>query len=429
MEVGVVIPDGADTQRLNNAEEEAPPPNNGQQHHLDLDVTLPAFFKGLPAVDLVQVLSFVVKMEHNKLTAIAYLMSFILSYCLHAVVISECIEAVNNRRHVKGFIAYLSVVLRMLGAAALLLFLDDYGGGVHSVAMLAPFLLLLVLVGALSWWTFLTGEVVGVNWAELNEDLKLRFDLSVNVVYMAFAGLAGRVNNGGTGSAGIMTQAPDYLLFYGVVLGLLHVLLCTVPVRVPFRRTRVRVAKVYMPLLAYVALLLVVLASVVAAQGLDILWINVFFGLFAIIVFVVIVFSWRNYRACATTVHCLPVVEAAQIAQREQDANLCKYLVLCYFMPLFALVMSTHSKYGIHGASTVSLPWWFMFFLFSGLCSILAYAARSVVFAEMRDDDRDRDRWVPCTTHAMYGTIAITVISSVLALALRYGEIKNILVR
>ncbi|KAJ1256317.1 hypothetical protein BS78_K046400 [Paspalum vaginatum] len=348
--VGIAMTNGADTQDRNNAEsdrreEEAPPNRDHHHHHLNLEEAIPAFFKGLPAVDLVQVLSFFVKMGHNKPTAIAYLMSFLLSFCLHAVVIggSRCIQEVNNRRHIIiGFIAYLSAVLRMLGAAALLLFLDDNGSVVHSVAMLAPFLLVLVLLVALSWWTFLTGEVVGVNWGEFEEDLKLRFDLSVNVVYMAFAGLAGRVvNNGGAGTAGFMAQAPGYLLFYGLVLGLLHVLLCTVPPRAPFRQIRLCMAKVYMPLLAYVALLLVVLASVVAAQDLDILRINVFFGLFAIIVFIVIVFSRRNYRACTATVLPLPGADRP-IHPREQDAYFYKYLMLGYFMPLFALVISVH---------------------------------------------------------------------------------------
>jgi len=51
--------------------------------------------------------------------------------------------------------AYLSTVLRMLSAAALLLCLDY---GVHSVAVLPPFLLALALASALSWWTLGCGN-------------------------------------------------------------------------------------------------------------------------------------------------------------------------------------------------------------------------------------------------------------------------------
>ena len=403
-------------------------------HHLNVEETLLVFFKGLPAVDVVMVVSFLVKkMRHNQhsasWTAIVYVMSFLLSFCMHVVGLSGsyCIQSVKWR----GAIAYLSTLLRMFGAAALLLFL---GYAVHSAALFAPFLLVLALVTVLSWWTF-SSRQIGSNWGHFNKELKLLFDLSANAVYMAFAGLVGRVNGGSsTGSRPIrfMAVAPDYMLFYGVVLGLLNVLLCTVPAHFEFYERGEKVAKKYKPILNYVALLLVLLASVVAAQDMDILWMNVFFGLFVIIAILVIGFLWGKYGASVATMEeqCLPLRAycPAAIANtwREQDADLSKYVLICYFTPLFAFVMNTHAKYSIQGASSTVVPmsWWFKFSLFWALCSILAYVVRIVVFAEMRDDNRDRDRWAAyCTTFAMYGTMAITPVC--FGLAFKFGQLTT----
>jgi len=164
----------------------------------------------------------------------------------------------------------------------------------------------------------------------------------------------------------------------------------------------------------------------------DILWMNVFFGLFVIIAILVIGFLWGKYGASVATMEeqCLPLRAycPAAIANtwREQDADLSKYVLICYFTPLFAFVMNTHAKYSIQGASSTVVPmsWWFKFSLFWALCSILAYVVRIVVFAEMRDDNRDRDRWAAyCTTFAMYGTMAITPVC--FGLAFKFGQLTT----
>jgi len=71
-------------------------------HHLNVEETLLVFFKGLPAVDVVMVVSFLVKkMRHNQhsasWTAIVYVMSFLLSFCMHVVGLSGsyCIQSVK----------------------------------------------------------------------------------------------------------------------------------------------------------------------------------------------------------------------------------------------------------------------------------------------------------------------------------------------
>ena len=120
-------------------------------------------------------------------------------------------------------------------------------------------------------------RLFGFNWGHFEQELKVGFNLSADVVSMAFSGLTGRVLGGGYKQlqgcrCGFMAVAPECLLFYGLVLGLLMVLLCTVPSRFEDLITRLLVAKVYKPLVPYLALLLLILASVVAAE--DMLRIN-----------------------------------------------------------------------------------------------------------------------------------------------------------
>ncbi|KAJ1264508.1 hypothetical protein BS78_08G006400 [Paspalum vaginatum] len=413
-----------------------------------LDETLPVFFnKAFPGVDVIVVGSFYLKIaRHNKLsgwTAIVYVTSFLLSFCLHLVGLSSsgCIHGQVEWRG--GMIAYLSTVLRMLSAATLLLFLDY---GVHSVAVLPPFLLALALVAAWSWRTLGTEEAreeLGYNWGHFKRDLTLEFDLSANVVSMAFAGLAGRVLGGGYKQLqgrrrGLMAVAPECLLFYGLVLGLFLVLHCTVPSYVMMLRTRRKVAKVYKPILAYLALLLVVLASVVAAE--DMLRINVFFVFFGIVAAAFAYFLWRKYDRWggenAARVadeeeeqrQRLPPPSASATARRERDSNFSQYILKGYFTPLFSLVMVTHSKYSIidDGGAAGTLSWIFKFFLSLVLCSILIYAVRILVFAEMQDGDRDRCA-ISCTTYATYGAMAITGVCFVLVMAREFDELKNII--
>ena len=413
-----------------------------------LDETLTVFFsKAFPAVDWILVLSFFVKVvPQNKLsdwTAIVYVTSFLLSFCLHVVGMSRsrCIRGQHQVQWRGSMIAYLSTVLRMLSAAALLLFLDY---GVHSVAVLPTFLLAFMLAAALLWRTFGTEEareVLGYGWGHFDQELKLGFNLSADVVSMAFVGLAGRVLGGSYKQLqghrrGFMAVAPECLLFYGLVLGLFIVLHCTVPSHAMFLRRLRIVAKVYKPLLAYLALLLLILASVVAAE--DMLRINVFFVCFGIVAAAFAYFFWRKYNwwggENAARVSDEEVeqrqrqtaeVAAAATARREQDANISQYILKCYITPLFSLVMATQSKYSIDGAGTLS--WMFKCFLSFGLCSLLIYAVSILVSAEMQDWDRENRCAISCTTYATYGAMAITSVCFVLVMAREFDELKNIL--
>ena len=338
-------------------------------YHLDLNRTLSEFFtKGFPAVDALLVISFTVKIvPHNKnklsgWTAIVYLTSFLLSLCLHVVGMSSsrCIRGQQVQWR-GGMMAYLSTVRRMLSAATLLLFLDY---GVHSVAVLPPFLLAVAFVAALSWRALRTRQMrhlIGFNWGHFEQELKVGFNLSADVVSMAFAGLTGRVLGGGYKQlqgcrCGFMAVAPECLLFYGLVLGLLMVLLCTVPSRFEDLITRLLVAKVYKPLVPYLALLLLILASVVAAE--DMLRINnASFVCFGIVAAAFAYLFWRKYQSLGGENAAASMADeeegqrqhqlAAAAARRERDATLSQYILKGYITPLFSLVMATQSKYSI----------------------------------------------------------------------------------
>ena len=152
-----------------------------------------------------------------------------------------------------------------------------------------------------------------------------------------------------------MAVAPECLLFYGLVLGPLLMLHCTVPSHVMFYITRRKVAKVYKPILAYLALLLLVLASVVAAE--DMLRINVFSVCFGVVVAAFAYLFWRKYQSLGGENAAASMADeeegqrqhqlAAAAARRERDATLSQYILKGYITPLFSLVMATQSKYSI----------------------------------------------------------------------------------
>ena len=338
--------------------------------------------------------------------------------------------------------AYLSTVLRMLSAATLLLFLDY---GVHSVAVLPPFLLAVAFVAALSWRALRTRQMrrlFGFNWGHFEQELKVGFNLSADVVSMAFSGLTGRVLGGGYKQLqgcrrGFMAVAPECLLFYGLVLGPLLMLHCTVPSHVMFYITRRKVAKVYKPILAYLALLLLVLASVVAAE--DMLRINVFSVCFGVVVATFAYLFWRKYQSLGGENAAASMADeeegqrqhqlAAAAARRERDATLSQYILKGYITPLFSLVMATQSKYSIidDDGAAGTLSWMFKCLLFLGLCSILINAVRILVSAEMQDWDREDRCAISCATYATYRAMATTCFCFVLVLALKFDELKHIL--
>ena len=286
------------------------------------------------------------------------------------------------------------------------------------------------------------------NWVQLGafeQELKVGFNLSADVVSMAFAGLTGRVLGDGYKQLqgcrrGFMAVAPECLLFYGLVLGLLMVLLCTVPSRFEDLITRLLVAKVYKPLVPYLALLLLILASVVAAE--DMLRINnASFVCFGIVATAFAYLFWRKYHRWGG--EDAPVFADEEVKhrqrhppatdetdRRERDANFFQYFQKCFITSLFWLVMATHSKYSIiddDGAAAGTLSWMFKCLLFLGLCSILINALRILVSSEMQDWDREDRCLISCTTYATYGAMIITGVCFVLVMAQEFGELKHIL--
>ncbi|XP_062181857.1 uncharacterized protein LOC133886139 isoform X2 [Phragmites australis] len=397
-------------------------------YNLKLDDALSAFFSyGVPMVNLFLVLSFFGKMQYHKQTIVSiwsifYLVSLVLSFFIHVAGMQTSWWIQQVEWQCK--IAYWSTVLRMLAAAFLLLFLDT----VHAVVVVPLLLLVLALVSYFWWQTFYSTYRPGMNWGNYMAELKLRFDLSAQVVSMAFAGLSGTVLGYVKGSSnltyGNIAVAPECFLFYSVVLGLLVVILSTVPTRILFIKNRRRMAKVYLPILAYAALLFLVVASIVAAE--KILRDYVFFVFIAILVVAVLFFWWENHYAANRIVPERPAHEVHPTTNtlREQDAKLSQYL-LVYFTALFAALMAIHSMYSIKSGRTVSLSRWLKGFVLSAMCSILIYAVRIVVYAEMRDMESwafGRKAW----TYATYATMFITFVSAVLVMYLRPAEVTNI---
>ena len=216
--------------------------------------------------------------------------------------------------------------------------------------------------------------------------------------------------------------------------------LCTVPSRFEDLITRLLVAKVYKPLVPYLALLLLILASVVAAE--DMLRINnASFVCFGIVAAAFAYLFWRKYHRWGG--EDAPVFADEEVKhrqrhppapdetdRRERDANFFQYFQKCFITSLFSLVMATHSKHSIiddDGAAAGTLSWMFKCLLFLGLCSILINALRILVSAEMQDWDREDRCLISCTTYATYGAMIITGVCFVLVMAQEFGELKHIL--
>ncbi|KAJ1264512.1 hypothetical protein BS78_08G006700 [Paspalum vaginatum] len=275
---------------------------------------------------------------------------------------------------------------------------------------------------------------------------------------MAFGGLAGSVLGYAAVSpqqqathprsrSGAMVVAPRFLLFGSIIFGLLMVFYCMVPPRVGTYVRRRSVARFYSLIVAYLALFLLVAASVVAAVDItrkmnSTIFFVIFCAVIGVLVLVWLVasayFSWANWANLAVEPSDRPTDDDNKSKKKaalvtDTHAYLSEYVVTGYFTPLFSLVMATHSKSSIEGASgsTESLNWPFRILLSLGLCSILAYAVRGVVFAQRRrgdhEDDVDRharrwSTWVTYTTMLLTGVAYAVVIGS-----LKPDELKNII--
>lgn len=402
---------------------------------LNLDEPLSAFFSsGVPVVNLVLVLSFFWKMIYYHDLSIAspssiiYLGCMVFSVLIHVVVMS------NNQGEWRCMIVYLSTMLRMLAAAALLLFLDT----IPSLVVWLLLLLVLILVAYFFRQTFCIGVTPGMNWGVHKDELKLPFDISAQVVSMAFGGLtgkvlgytkAGRLDSGYTAVA----VAPECFLFYGAVLGLLVVLLCTVPIRISLRTTRQQMAKVFIPRISYAGLVFLVLAGVMAAENILEQYITAVFLFIVVLVAVFFCCCGICYRPLSLpTINETIAVDIARNALREQDSKLHNVLSTGYFTPLFAALMATQSTYGIESGTVASMSWWFKGFVLLAVFSILSYAVRIVISSILISSGP-----IPCTkssceflkkawSYTTYITMVITILSAVLLIVLHSEEVRNI---
>lgn len=237
-------------------------------------------------------------------------------------------------------VVYLPTMLRMFSAATIVVFLDT----IHLVVVLPLLLLVVALVTYFFWHTFCIGVTPGMNWEDNTEELKLRFDISAQVVSMAFGGPSGKVLGYGkapdlTTGYTVVAVAPECFLFYGVVLGLLVVLLCTVPTHILLRATRRQMAKVYIPAISYIALSFLVLAGIKAVEEIVE---YVFLVCFFVVVIAVLISWWETNHGPSP----LPISNQAvpadcrQRRKRPEGPRLQDLPISCYGV-LHALVRST----------------------------------------------------------------------------------------
>lgn len=376
---------------------------------MDLKEPLSAFF-GAPVVNLFLLL-LVWSRQHFQISSMSWcsfvsLTTLALSFCLQ---LFGMILTNNNDEVVplQCKIAYLSTVLQIVAASSLLLF--------HTVVVLPLLLMVLTLVAVFWWQTFHRAPTLGVNWGqEFKEQLKHHFDLSSRVVSLAFAGLSGTVKGPSHQKTigGYMPPAACFL-FYAAVFGLLVALLCTVPTRVKIGRTRSRMAKAYLPILAYASLLFLVLAGVMAAE--EILREYVFLACFAFVLLAMVCFLLEYFWPAEFT-----------NAAGEVDVNISKYLLPIYFVPCFLGLMATRLECSTGSGRTVSTSWWLKGFVLSELCAILIYAVRMVVFMAlpgMQITKLTKTVWIL----GMYLSIAGTLVCFVVDVLLHGDEVKNII--
>ncbi|CAN6372391.1 unnamed protein product [Urochloa humidicola] len=366
------------------------------------------------------------------MSSIVYMTCLFLSFFIHLVMIwdSRWIRRIGMRWRWR--IACLSSFFRMSAAAALLLFLDTH----HAVVVLPVLLLILVIVigsycwcGNTSYFQHDDDAELGINWGEHKEQLELRFHMSAQVVSMAFGGLSGKVlgfNKGSsvpTGGYTAVALAPEYILFYSLVLGLLVLLVCTVPPRVRLSKDRDSMATVHLRVVAYVALSLLVLASVVAALGIKQMQEYVFLECIAIAV-IALIFYWYEQRTAdrhPDSGPCTPVTTL----HADSSAQPIEYIVAAYFNSVFAAIMASHSKYGMESGSTVPLSGCFKGFVLSAVCSILSFTIHIVLQAEIPYTKS----WVlsrKVCSFATFGAAVTTTIFAILVVILRSDEFKSI---
>lgn len=338
---------------------------------LELRETLKAFF-GFPWANTALVISTIKYVNLRSVSGMVSFISLALSLIFHIAgwLAPEARWRPNDIAYWCK-IAYLCTFLRTVAPASLLLHI----GTVHTVVVLPLLLLVLLLLAFFFKEKFSGGtDISGSIWGDHKGELKRHFELCSKVVSMAFGGLSGTVNSfmkRPSNMTGGGYMAPECFLFYGLVLGLLVVLLCTVPADIPNKVTRAQMARLYIPILSYVALLFLVLAGVMAAE--EILREYVFIMCFDIVVIAVGCFLYDNHYGVSVT---------PGSAEEDEDSKHSQVFVACFTL-LFGVLMAAHLKYGNQSSITVSSSLWFKAFVVSIGCGILNYAAHIVVLAEL----------------------------------------------
>lgn len=381
---------------------------------------LSAFYsRGVPLVNVWMALSFFVKMKHHE---VSFTSPWTIMY-LACLVVSFCTDMEMNMMFVTGEfrgrwrIAYLSTILRISAATALMLFFNT----TYTVTVFVLFGLVLVLVIYLFCQMLDPRQVPGYSWEDVKELLNRRFEMSALVVAPSVAGLSGKVLGYMEGSSdltgGHTAVAPECFLFYSAVSGLLVVLFCTVPPSLSSSTDVTRMAEVYIPTIAYTALLFLVLATVVAAE--KILQDYVFLVCCPIAIFALLLYL------CDAHAEGSSGQQTNLNDERQKEANTSKYYFTAGISPILLAIMAIHSRYGIGSRSAVSLSWSWKAFVSSAVCSILSYTVCIFILDQMTETKRykiSRKIWTAVT----FLTIISTTVFAVFVICLHPDEVKNI---
>jgi hypothetical protein len=377
-----------------------------------------AFYsRGVPLVNVWMALSFIAKM---KLHQVSFTSPWIIMY-LACLVVSFFTDMVKNMKFVTErlwMIAYLSTILQISAATALMLFFNT----TDTMIVFALFCLVLALVIYLFRQMFLPGTVPGLQLLDFKEQLNREFETSALVVALSVAGLSGKVLGYVEGSSsnnltagGHTAVAPECFLFCSAVSGLLVVLFCTVPLPLSIRRERKCMANVYIPSIAFTALLFLVVATVEAAEKILQEYVYLVCCPIAILARLLYLRDAEADSSAGLRPHLDDV--------RQEEARLSKSLFTFGISSILLAIMAIHSSYG--GGSTVSLSWSWKAFESLALCSILSHTVRILILDQMTEEKR-YEISMKLWTAGTYAAIGGTTVFGVLLIWLHPDEVKNI---
>jgi hypothetical protein len=390
---------------------------------------LSAFYsRGVPLVNVWMALSFFAKMKHHE---VSFTSPWTIMY-LACLVVSFFTDMEMNMMFVTGqfrgrwMIAYLSTILQISAVTALMLFFNT----TDTVTVVVLFGLVLVLVIYLFCQMLGPGQVPGYSWVDFKELLNRGFEMSALVVAPSVAGLSGKVLGYVEGSSdltgGRTAVAPECFLFYSAVSGLLVVLFCTVPPSLSSTRDVTRMAEVYIPSIAYIALFFLVVGTVVAAEKIlqeYVFWVCCPIAFFAPLLYFCDARAEGSSGQRQTNDH--RPAQRRLNDERQDEAKMSKYLFTAGISPILLAIMAIHSSYGIGSGSAVSLSWSWKAFVSSAVCSILSHTVCIFILDHMTETKRyeiSRKFWTAVT----FLTITSTAVFAVFVICLHLDEVKNI---